>query len=75
MTRKEFDRKQRAFDKAHPANCVHCGMLVAIVPSKNGVDVKVDLDEESNPLLAAHKCPMAGFKKKIKESGTQQERT
>lgn len=56
---------QRLFDKAIPAFCRDCGMLICIAPSKNGVQCKYDVDDKSNPTFVPHKCPSVKLKKAI----------
>lgn len=59
---------QRIFDKAIPARCKDCGMLIAWVPNRNGLQRKCDIDDNSNPTNIAHSCPMTPIKNKIKKS-------
>jgi hypothetical protein len=42
-------------------------MLIAIAPSRNGVDMRLDVDDQSNPTFTHHKCPTARIKKEIYE--------
>lgn len=75
-----FLSRQRLFDKGQPGSCLKCGMLVCFAPSKNGVQCKFELDENSNPTFAMHKCPAAkstridtlaaAIEKKMKKGGT-----
>ncbi len=67
MTIKEHQRLQKITDSARPGFCSACGVLIAIAPNKNGLQEKHDLDDESNPLLALHRCPMRAVKSKAHE--------
>lgn len=66
MTR-EHRKKQRLFNTALPANCRECGVLVCIAPSRNGIQCKFDLDDNSNPTLTPHICAVATAKRLARE--------